>query len=465
MSTVRKYTSNILKLFCILLVNGFIKSPAGASALLLYGILFGFILAENLSFPWTKICTTIYYLGILFLTFVVVFRRWKFSLIKINKIDLVFGLFVCYLIMSSAINFWQGTTYYLLLAPIFIILPYVLGRLMNEEDILKFWNMLQLMGIVLILLIPYEYFEYKLPPFVKEWPLPYLFGQPHGTMLSGQVISSALLVAVTVMLFDIRKKSEIKYEKTLSFLKSTIFLGLSLITVLWISARGSLLVAILGIGVLFLYSSNSCLKRKLLTFLLLGASLFLAIQNPYLNKNNRERYNEIIQSPPNFIFPRVLSDKTLNNKSSDAPEQILDKKACKNIANSIADRWIHYQTAILIFWKHPVIGVGANKYGQYSCSGPGWYPHSTILQVFAELGLLGAFLYAVMLYLTYSTYIRYHNFISTIQAKAVSAWLLAFLTFQLGLNQIYGNYFLSAGLYFTIGIASGIISIQPLQNK
>lgn len=57
--------------------------------------------------------------------------------------------------------------------------------------------------------------------------------------------------------------------------------------------------------------------------------------------------------------------------------------------SSVAIRRVLYGEAVDLALAHPLTGIGASKCGFYSCGGWGAYPHSTFLQAFAELGVVG----------------------------------------------------------------------------
>ena len=83
---------------------------------------------------------------------------------------------------------------------------------------------------------------------------------------------------------------------------------------------------------------------------------------------------------------------------------ILKEASClpfKHGIDSVAMRWVLYQEAVAMFLQDPWIGVGAAAFGKYSCAGIGGFPHSTALQILAELGILGAGLFAILVVLVF----------------------------------------------------------------
>jgi len=122
-------------------------------------------------------------------------------------------------------------------------------------------------------------------------------------------------------------------------------------------------------------------------------------------------------------------------------------------------RWVLYQEAMAMFLENPIFGVGAARFGEQSCTGAMGFPHSTILQGGAELGLIGGGLLIGLMILAAVTLAR--PFLSVRQGSnwSAHAFVLAlFAAFQLG-DQIYGNYFMSVGTWLLLGIAASMRAV------
>jgi O-Antigen ligase len=205
----------------------------------------------------------------------------------------------------------------------------------------------------------------------------------------------------------------------------------------------------------------------------------LAVINPFQNKYSKQYYQAVMQPPVIFLSAErifgVAGGDSGNSRNAleeggrnvlEKGSPILGEEACASVKDSISDRWVHYQTALAIFLSSPLAGVGANRYGHYSCTGPGWFPHSTILQVLAELGILGALVYGLLILAAVYAILQRYFSSDHLMTKVIAGWVLAYLAFQLATNQLYGNYFMSAGLYFVIGIASRFaIDADPRRVK
>ena len=116
----------------------------------------------------------------------------------------------------------------------------------------------------------------------------------------------------------------------------------------------------------------------------------------------------------------------------------------------------------MFLWQ-PLVGVGATKFGEYSCwSKVGSYPHSTVLQVLAELGLLGGGLF-VMCYI-FAFLAQFRLAILNQDGHAVHALVAVFalLILFLAADQIYGNYFMATGTWLMLGVSSSVQKMVTL---
>jgi O-antigen ligase len=305
-----------------------------------------------------------------------------------------------------------------------------------------------LLGVLLIFILPFEYFRMKLP--YGNWPSPYIFGQPHGVMLSGLLLSVTVTAIIYKLLLNRVKLSGIMgYIGGAYALKLFILLAVILISLVWLQSRGAIVVTTIALLILFNLSPYCGYWRRFSIICIILVSIFIGFINPFKNEQSNEFYAALIQEPKLF----VNSDSEILQEFSGP---ILGSEACLSIKDSISDRWIHYQTAISLFIKYPIFGVGANHYGDYACTKPGSFPHSTILQVLSELGVMGGLLYLTLLFTAFKKiYTRYHSSIN-LKVRAITAWILSFFVMQLVIGQLYGNYYFSASLYFALGIASSI---------
>ena len=430
-----------------------IKSPATPAAILLFGIVFGFAMWSYLGLPWQRSNTISLYGATAVWAIFVIIRRWRAIGFSINRVDIFFSVFLLWVLGSVATHWWKGTIQYLEYMPFFVILPYLLGRMMVAQDVELFKKILVGMAGVLLLLLPYEYWKNSQPGFLySNSPAPILFGQGHGTMLAGLLFSAALLVLISKLMLPTTTKAE-----SVSFVRRYRFFDYLLLAaivsaMIWIASRGPAVAAVLGMITLFFTSSFLGWKKKISILFYLSLFALVAFSISFQNKHHKEYFQLLLTRPA-----VALSEVPRQALQLEYGKPILGESICKDIPNSISDRWIHYRTAWEIFLAKPLTGVGANSYGFYSCTGPGWFPHTTILQVLAELGVLGGVLYFSLMWVVFRVPITKGKSEVNILSKANMGWLLAFTTLQFTVNQFIGSYFLSAGLYFVMGLAASLL--------
>lgn len=434
--------------------RNFILSPATPAAILLYGIVFGFAMWSYLGLKWQRYDTIALYVSIAVWALVVIVHRWRSIGLSLNRLDILFSVFLLWVLGSVATHWWIGTIQYLEFIPFFVILPYLLGRTMVTQDVQLFKKILIGMAGVLLLLMPFEYWKNSQPgSLYVNSPAPFLFGQGHGTMLSGMLFSAALLALISKLTFPAASGAGSGgHEKKYRFF-DYLMLAAIVSAMIWIASRGPAVAALLGMMALFFFSSFLDWKKKMATLLYLGLFAVVALTISFQNKYHKEYYELL------FLRPSVaLSEAPRQAPRLEYGKPILGESICKNIPNSIVDRWIHYRSAWEIFLAKPLTGVGANSYGFYSCTGPGWYPHTTVLQVLAELGVLGGLLYFPLIWMVFSVPIARYRSEASALFKANMGWLLAFVILQFTINQFNGNYFMSAGLYFVMGLAASFFN-------
>lgn len=440
-----------------------ILSPAMPAAILLYGIIFGFAIWSYLGLQWLRIDTITLYVSIAVWSGVVISRRWRPSVFSLNLLDILFGVFLLWVLGSVATHWWKGTIQYLEFMPFFVVLPYLLGRLMVIQDRQFFQKILIGMASILLLLLPFEYWKNSRPGFLYEnSSVPILFGQGHGVMLTGLLFSAAFLALISRLLsppeINVEPTNHARGYKFLGYL----MVGALVTAMVWISSRGSVVGLALAMIALLLFSSFYGWKKKLGLLFYIGLIALVALTFSFQNKYHKEYYQQVFEPPavalkqvPNQV-PRLEYGKP-----------ILGTQVCKAIPNSISDRWIHYRTAWEIFRAKPWTGVGANAYGFYSCTGPGWYPHTSVLQVLAELGVLGGLSYFLLIGLIFCVPIMRYKSTTEIIFRSNMGWLLAFIVLQFTTSQFNGNYFMSAGLYFVMGLAASLVATnqQRMETK
>ncbi len=427
-----------------------LKSPATPAAILLYGIVFGFAMWSYLGLQWPRYLTITLYSLVAAWAMVVIVRRWRAIDFSLNRLDILFCAFLFWVLGSVATHWWKGTIQYLEFMPFFVILPYLLGRVMIAQDLDAFKKILIGMAGVLLLLLPFEYVKNSQPGFLYEnSPAPILFGQGHGTMLSGLLFSAALLALISKWTSPPTSNTASSGNKRQYRFFDYLLLASIVSAMVWIASRGPAVAAVLGMIALFFFSSFLGWKKKLAIVFYLSLFALVAFSISFQNKHHKEYFKLLLLRPS-----VALSEAPRQPPKLEYGKPILGESICKDIPNSIVDRWIHYRAAWEIFLAKPLTGVGANSYGFYSCTGSGWFPHTTILQVLAELGVLGGLLYFSLLWMVVRVPITRYRSSTDVAFKANMGWLLAFIILQFTTSQFYGNYFMSAGLYFVMGLAA-----------
>lgn len=205
--------------------------------------------------------------------------------------------------------------------------------------------------------------------------------------------------------------------------------------------------------------------RRALFFMGIAIGLHLFCKNIYVNIGLWFSLTDLATSPDAYY--RMLTQSHISDLNWDAIAQQLSRAHLPLVPgqsaigltsmfdaypnDSIVIRVRLYLEAMMMFFAHPVLGMGASTFQQFSFQGPFSFPHSTLLHVAAELGTVGVLVLISLL--------------------AVCAWrllphtlLLAPYLFFIAIDQTHGSYFSSWGSYFFMGVAAALVRAR-LRNS
>jgi O-antigen ligase len=278
-------------------------------------------------------------------------------------------------------------------------------------------------------------------------------------MLSGLLLSASFLSLVSVALLPSNqigmKFLSLRSGRLIAFT----VMGVIVVTMGWIASRGSAVAGILGMMVIFVLTPKRDRSRKAQVLMVFGLALGVAVVHTIQRKDSREFYAAVLKEP--VAVESILDAAPGATGSTRKAESILGDAACKTIVDSVSDRWVHYEQAVALFLARPLWGAGANHYGFYACTGPGSFPHSTLLQVFSELGIIVGVVYCTLLMMTLQALLQAYRRSAKPTEEAVWTWLVAFAVVQVLIAQLNGNYFVSAALYYMMGVAASAMDEAP----
>ena len=436
-------------------VHSIIKSPAMLGLMLLYGILIPFVVVYYSGIGWLKLYTILFYAIILILTAIIVSNKFRVHRPSLNRIDILFIAFLFCVVASSALNWREGTASYLIQVPALFLAPYFVGRVMSADDCIDMRKGAVFMGLLLLIAIIPEYIrtlKYGLP--YVDSPAPRLFELDHGVMLSGLVLAAAFVSNISIILSADDKLKSLSSRLKWSVISGFILAAMITYFILWISSRGGILAAIVGGLIVIAFAFRVATLRAILILLVISLSALFTSYSVKDYDGYRKHYTSLLKPYQLLSLKKdIRSAESLN--SSEMSRPILGENSCNEIVDSISDRWIHYQQAIHMFILKPLSGVGANHYGLSACQGAASFPHSTLLQVIAELGGLVGIVYCALIWFAFSALIQIRKCSNSYIYHDIWSWFIAFAAMQVMIAQINGNYFVSAALYFTIGVAAG----------
>lgn len=414
---------------------------------LLYGMLFCLAIAHLMGWMWPPLATKIFYGALFFWVGMLVWKSRPLPRTPV-LIDKLFALFVLGILISSFANGSADSAAlkYLQFVPFMVVLPYILGRIMTPGDANRLVRILTWAGPCVLVLAIIDYGQsHEAMTVGHRW---IFFGADHSPLLISFMLSASL-IAATFMLFTQRRS--VWRQTALLFVQ-----GICVAALVFVAARGVLLGAILGVAVTMNSLRGVLVGRRAGYLAYLSAVLvlsFAALPDP-----QSELYAKLMTSP-NILY-KTSSEQALESSfdtSAPGAKPILGEAACspfKEGQNSVAMRWVLYREAVSVFQSAPWVGVGVALYGRHSCAGVAGYPHSTILQSFAELGVAGGLLFAGLMASAMAASLRW--------ARGSRHWMmplvLGMFVQYLATDQLYGNYLMATGTYFWVGVAASMQS-------
>jgi len=446
------HAGGIKKMSSVMKRMAFILSPAYPAAWLLFGMLFALAAAHFLAAAWSKTATAVFYVVPLGWVSVLAWQGRR-HVWPVTALDVLFVGFV--LLVSASLAFQSGfgaeSGKYARFLPFMVVIPYVCGRLMRVADVALLSRTTLIAGVAMLPLLLLD--RYTSPG--QEGGRWSFFGYDHAALLVGALLAAALLALCVRVLGCCNP--EVRNDRS----ERWIYWGLmGLVTVLlvWVKARGWLLAGLAAVTVACLTARHRFITTRIgLLAVVLAIAGITVVSLPRLDPQSG-RFYALLLTPPTPVGTG-LTQATAVDTSLAKASPILGEASCRPLkegTNSVAIRWVLYQEAVAMFTEHSYLGVGAARFGEHSCTGPGGFPHSTILQGFAELGLVGGGLLVGLLALAAVTLVHPILFVTQGTNWSADSFVLAlFAAFFVG-DQIYGNYFMSVGMWLMLGIASSM---------
>ena len=397
----------------------FVKSPGLPLAIFFNGTFIYFYTVYKLGLETSSLMTGSFYafLAISFLLSGVLLIAKRPQKFKLGAIDV---LFICFffLVFLSYFMFHTGSesaykkiTY----APLLVVAPYVGIRfLISEERIKKFFNYCVLVAAILIIPALYELFFNPIFAESGRFSMYMLPERGDNPILFG-ITFAILLIILFVWMLEQRK------------FKYLILMVPSMFLLFRSGSRGAVISFL--VTMLFYLLIIGRLRFKTKVYAAILTALLILGAYKFISESTREFYQ--------YTF---------------TPEARLTE------VSSVYQRVTMWEMAINDFKENPILGVGMGN-----SVGGGGFPHNIILEVSAELGILGLFIFLSMCYLTIKKAMR---FIKREEKQDLNLLMkLSLILFVYSLTEaMFSGYITNqTQLFMSMGLVVSVVSLTKLK--
>ena len=376
-------------------------------------------------------------------------RQWW----VLNRLDLVVLFFWFYVAVSIfyRLKLTDDSAKYLLYAPFMAVLPYFCGRLIRICLLYRLMQAIVALGLTLSILLIIDRF-YLAPnnTILLRWPI---FGYDHGRLLVGALFAVALPSACC---FGLTAARHGKHTWSIGYLVPTACATLLTVTLVSTLARGWLVAGLFGALVAVVLTKTATAFRRFFWISLIAGAVIIS-HVTFLKFDPHYKhfaYAKYAETDFRYHLPQA------NREITDG-RGILPGDSCRALrgGDSIRVRELLYIEAVAMFKENPLFGVGAAKFGHFSCwASAGSYPHSTLLHVLAELGLLGGCLFLAAVALASGALLRYLSQTKDVGHAQALIGAFALLCLFFLADQFYGNYFMATGSWLMLGLAARVLN-------
>lgn len=280
----------------------------------------------------------------------------------------------------------------------------------------------------------------------------HIVGSMHHARMSGPLSDPNYYAQILIMLLPVaiyRLWDEISVRKKFFAAYAT---AVMLTALVFTYSRGGALALGLILFCIFIHKKR---VRYLLVGLLIGIMLLLFAPDEF-----KGRLNTIEQ-----LFPN-------------------EEELTVHIDSSFQERILYMKTAGVMFNDHPLLGVGAGNYTEhyreysnrvgssvssYEDFDKPRFPHSLYLQVAAETGIVGFFIFLIILSVSFfrllSSYRLFHEKDDTMSADIVASFSVGFVGYLTTSIILHGDYIRYLWLLFALAIISYHVAQQYTHTR
>jgi len=381
---------------------------------------------------------------------VFVLRR---STIRRTLTDNLMILFLLVIAASILFNVAVRSSSSAYLIGFFMVLPYIAGRLVNENELDLFILSTGLVATTGVVVSIIGLIDTDVNDIVSD-RIRTLFARidMHGVVLSGgDVIPHLSLAAGWIAIISFYQIIEGRFRRwkmTQELFFSTL-LFISVFLLVSVGLRGTYVATLLTFIFLSGIAKSSLQRRAVGILFVLVVSL---ISFSSLSDERRDHYSGMHKTVAGLLLEHNGSHQGFEGFFSN-PTQLND--SCRVVSDSLATRLLLFEKTKPLIEDYKA-GVGVGLWGIYTgCSGHFGTPHNIILHALAELGIVGAILLmSIILSSFYRLILIYlKGSHQNLKSHILSA---GFMVFILIISQFSAGHIYNHQFYALLGLFSGL---------
>ena len=399
-----------------------------------------------------------YYAGLSLWAAIVFGVAGRWSGIKLNVIDVLVAVVLALTVISLVSFGYIDSRKLLGFTLFFVAVPYVLARMLDTEQLRQLLLASIAMGWLMFLwIMAWLAFANTAGNYGAR---PHLFGFSHTPLLAGLLFGSVVVLLISVLARPFQRSAYNVVSIASLIATLPLFWALQVV-----GARGGFILTSFIALLILLAARWIPFGRRLVIVLFLAVFAVVSFKMlPAKQTRFFARLGADVDVPSSLSAADDFGSFSLNDSKEREKRRLAPvSKVCRQIdwmqyhGRSGEVRKLLYGSAVRMFLEHPWMGVGSGRFGYTLCMDGRFFPHSTILQIFAELGLLGGLPFMTIIALLCWQMAKVLSMTFSPRTLTTFWMFVPLWGFYLLTDQLYGDYMMALPFFLLTGAGVALV--------